>query len=410
MQKHLLNNMQLVFCLAATLFCSLGVAQTALPSVQPEVYQPLTAAQEALKNNQSQQAVSLAKEALAVSKITPAEQVLAQRTLAVAALAAKDFDQAIVSLEMLVTQPGLTAEQQRPFLESLMNACQQKKDHAGVVKWSRQYLAGGGSNPSVRPVLIQTLSVMHAHADVITEMLNKIQLDANAGQKTPENELRILAVSYRQQKDMAGYEATLLRLLETYPTKAYWAEAISRQASRPDANPRFELDLMRLMEDTGNLEDSSDINLMAELALRAGLPFDAKRVLDQGFELGVLGKGSGAAVHQKLRQQVAAKTAEDDKLQAAYEKSAKDSNAWMSLGDVCLSKQQWSQAVRWYKQADSAGNIRRESELVLHHAIALLRWGKADESRQMLEKIKDDKTAMEVANLWRIRSLTLSTR
>lgn len=402
--------MQLVFCLAATLFCSLGVAQTALPSVQPEVYQPLTAAQEALKNNQSQQAVSLAKEALAVSKITPAEQVLAQRTLAVAALAAKDFDQAIVSLEMLVTQPGLTAEQQRPFLESLMNACQQKKDHAGVVKWSRQYLAGGGSNPSVRPVLIQTLSVMHAHADVITEMLNKIQLDANAGQKTPENELRILAVSYRQQKDMVGYEATLLRLLETYPTKAYWAEAISRQASRPDANPRFELDLMRLMEDTGNLEDSSDINLMAELALRAGLPFDAKRVLDQGFELGVLGKGSGAAVHQKLRQQVAAKTAEDDKLQAAYEKSAKDSNAWMSLGDVCLSKQQWSQAVRWYKQADSAGNIRRESELVLHHAIALLRWGKADESRQMLEKIKDDKTAMEVANLWRIRSLTLSTR
>jgi hypothetical protein len=176
-----------------------------------------------------------AQEALAVSKITPADQLLAQRTLAVAALAAKDFDQAIASLEML----------------------------------------------------------------------NNIQLDAKAGQKTPENELRILAVSYRQQKDTVGNEATLLRLLETYPSKAYWAQAISRQVSRLETNPRFELDLLRLMEDTDNLVDSGEIILMAEPALRTGLPADAKRVVNKGFERGVLGKGSASADHLKLRQQLA---------------------------------------------------------------------------------------------------------
>lgn len=405
MKMIALNLKRTACCVLWALMGTMALAQPAAPSVQPEVYKPLMAAQEALKNNQAQQAVSLAKEALAVSKITPAEQVLAQRTLAVAALAAKDFDQAIASLEMLVTQPGLTAEQQRPFLESLMNACQQKKDHAGVAKWARQYLAGGGSNPSVRPVLIQTLSLMNAHADVITEMLNKIQLDEKAGQKTPENELRILAVSYRQQKDMVGYEATLLRLLETYPSKAYWAEAISRQVSRPEANPRFELDLFRLLEDTDNLEDANEYIGMAELALKAGLPADAYRVLDKGFKNGVLGQGREAAAHQKLRQQAEAKMAEDEKLIGAMEKSAKDSNAWVGLGDVWLSKQQWNQAAARYTQAWSAGAVRREAELALHHAMALIKSGQAAQGRQMLEKIKSDKTAMEVANLMRIYSV-----
>ena len=123
-------------CMALWMIVSGHAAAQTTPSVtvQQEVYKPLQAAQEALKNNQAQQAVSLAKEALAVPKISPAELTLVQRTLAVAALLANDFDQAIASLEVLVSQPGLTAAEQRPFLESLMNATQQKKDFPALVK------------------------------------------------------------------------------------------------------------------------------------------------------------------------------------------------------------------------------------------------------------------------------------
>jgi len=395
-------------CMVLWMIVSGHAAAQTTPSVtvQQEVYKPLQAAQEALKNNQAQQALSLAKEALAVPKISPAELILVQRTLAVAALLANDFDQAIASLEVLVSQPGLTAAEQRPFLESLMNATQQKKDFPALVKWARQYLSEGGTNPSVRPVLIQTLSVMNAHQDVVQELQIKLKMDAAAGKKTPEQELRLLAVSYRQLNDKPGYEATLLQLLEAYPSKAYWSEAINRQVNQGNANPRFDLDLFRLLEETGNLEDEVEYIRMAELALKAGLPAEAKRVLDQGFQKGILGKGNSASAHVHLRQQAASKMAEDEKLFAQTERAAKDGNALVGLGDVWLSKQAWTQAHSMYAKARAVGNVRREAELSLHQAMALFKMGEAAQSRDLLVKVMDDKTALAVANLWRIRTLT----
>ncbi len=402
--SRFLNTACLVVC---AILGGHAVAQTnPSTTVQQEVYKPLQAAQEALKNNQPQQALILVKEALAVPKITPSETALVQRTFAVAALAAKDFDQAIASLEFLVSQPGLTPAQQRPFLESLMNATQQKKDFPALVKWARQYLSADGTNASVRPVLIQALSVMNAHQEVVQEMLIKLKIDAASGQKTPEQELRSLAVSYRQLNDKPGYEATLLQLLEAYPSKAYWSEAINLQANRVNANPRFDLDLFRLLEETGNLEDEVAYIGMAELALKAGLPAEAKRVLDKGFQNALLGKGKSAAIHAQLRQQAASKLAEDEKLFAQIERAAKDGNAWVGLGDVWLSKQDWVQALALYAKARALGNVRREAELNLHQAIALFKMGEASQSRAVLAKVTDDMTAMAVANLWRIQTLT----
>jgi len=383
------------------------IAQTVAPgAVQMEVYKPLQAAQEALKISQPQQALTLAKEALSVSKITPYETYLVQRTLAVAALAAKDFDQATASLEVLLLQPGLSAVEQRPFLESLMSASQQKKDPAGLVKWARRYLDDGGTNPAVRPILIQTLSLLNAHQDVVQEIHIKMKLDAAAGQNAIEAELRLLAVSYRELKDTAGYEATLHQLLALHPSKAYWAEAIGRQLSLAQTNARFDLDVYRLSEETGTLEEAAEYVMMAELALRAGLPADAQRVMENGFKNGVLGKGDQASAHAKLRQLATAKLAEDDKLMVSLEKSAKDSNAWVGLGDVWISKQQWAQASAMYAKALAAGPVRREAEVYLHHAIALFKAGDAVASRALLAKISGDKTAMAVANLWRIRMLS----
>jgi len=383
----------------------LGAQTTAPISVQMAVYKPLQAAQEALKNSQPQQALALAKEALAVPNITPAETFLVQRTVAVAALAAQDFDQAAASLTLLLSQPGLSAAEQRPFLESLIFVSQQKKDLTGVVKWAQLYLRDGGANSSVRPVLIQTLSLLNAHQDVVQEMQIKMKLDAAAGQKPSEAELRTLAVSYRELKDEAGYEATLYQLLALFPTKAYWAEAIDRQSSQAQAHARLDLDLYRLSEETGTLDDAAEYVMMAELALRAGLPADAQRVLENGFQQGVLGQGAQASAHAKLRQLAAAKLAEDDKLMAALEKSAKDSNAWVGLGDVWFSKQQWPQASAMYAKALAAGPVRREAEVYLHQAIAVFKAGDAVASRALLDKINGDKTAMALARLWRIRML-----
>ncbi|WP_108365897.1 lipopolysaccharide assembly protein LapB [Limnohabitans sp. Bal53] len=364
------------------------------------MHQPLVAAQEALKNNQAEQALSRIREALAVAELTSAERTLVLRTQAVAALKAQNWNLAIEALEHLLSSPEVTAADRLPLLESLISAAQQKKDHAKVVKSARQYLKEGGPKPVVRLVMIQTLAVMGDHKQVVNEMQEKVRLDVAAGLKTPEQELRLLAVSQRQLKDNAGYQSTLRRLLEAYPSKAYWAEVIQRLAQQVSLNPRLELDLYRLLDQTDNLEEAGDYTEMAQLALKAGLPAEALRVMAKGFDVGILGQGAEVAAHNKLRTEAQKKVQEDERSFAQFEQSAQDSTAWAGVGNVYASQLNWAAANVAYAKALAVGGVRREPELRLHHAISLIKAGQKDAARQQLAAVQGDALAVELASLW----------
>lgn len=368
--------------------------------MRSEVLKPLAAAQEALKNNQAEQALSRIREALAVAQLTSAERTLVLRTQAVAALRAQNWDLAIEALEHLLSLPEVTAADRLPLLESLISAAQQKKDHAKVVKSARQYLKEGGPKPVVRLVMIQTLAVMGDHKQVVNEMQEKVRLDVAAGLKTPEQELRLLAMSQRQLKDNAGYQSTLRRLLEAYPSKAYWAEVIQRLAQQVSLNPRLELDLYRLLDQTDNLEEAGDYTEMAQLALKAGLPAEALRVMAKGFDVGILGQGAEAAAHNKLRTEAQKKVQEDERSFAQFEQSAQDSTAWAGVGNVYASQLNWAAANVAYAKALAVGGVRREPELRLHHAISLIKAGQKDAARQQLAAVQGDALAVELASLW----------
>jgi tetratricopeptide (TPR) repeat protein len=288
------------------------------------------------------------------------------------------------------------------LLESLINASLQLKDHARVAKWSRQYLQDGGSNPSVHLVLVQSLAASGQHAEVVTVMLGKVRQDASTGKKTPEAELRTLAVSYRQLKDDAGYMNTLKQLLSSYPSKAYWAEVIGRMSQQAGLNTRLELDLYRLLEQTDNMEDAAEYVEMASLALKAGLPSEAVRVINKGFDAGVLGQGSGAASHQKMRTDAEKKLREDEALFTQLEKSAKDGPSWAAVGDVYFSRQNWSAAHAAYAKAIEWGSLRREHEVRLHDAISLIQADQKVAARQQLAAVTGDPTAVDLAALWAI--------
>ncbi|MSP36328.1 MAG: hypothetical protein EXR25_11410 [Limnohabitans sp.] len=366
----------------------------------------LQAAQDALKAGQLDSALSLSQQTLAMPGITAIEKPLIQRTLAVAALQAKNFPLAVSTLENLIQEmPESTpAAQKKPLIESLLNASQQAQDFPKLVDWARIYLKLEGSNPSVRPVLIQTLSVLKRHDEVVQEMKEKIRLDEETKVKTPESELRMLAVSQRQLKDDSGYNGTLKRLLQNYPSKAYWAEIIPRVARQANFNARFDLDLYRLLEQTGNMEDAYEYVDMANLALKAGLPAEASRVLEQAYATGLMGKGSDAVNHQKLRQQIQQRFNEDEKALPALEKSAKDANALASLADVYAAKQKWDQSQAFYSKALAMGSLRREAETRLHAGIALFKLGQKAEANTMWDSIQGDATAIELAQLWKALS------
>jgi tetratricopeptide (TPR) repeat protein len=397
-------------CGAALLYSVSVAAQAQSPiqlpvktAIRPEVAMALQAAQVALKAGQLENALSLSKQTLAMPGITVFEKPIIQRTLAVAAMQAKDFQLAISTIENIIQEmpADATPAQKLPLIESLLSASQQSKDFSRVVVWARTYLKFEGSNSSVRPVLIQTLSLLKRHDEVIQEVKEKMRLDNIDKVKTPENKLRLMAVSQRQLNDDSGYNNTLKLLLQNYPSKAYWAEMIPRLSRQANFNSRFDLDLYRLLEQTGNMEDAYEYVDMANLALKAGLPAEASRVLEQAYAKGLMGFGSDVINHKKLRQQIQQRFNEDETALPALEKSAKDAIALASLADVYAAKQKWDQSHVFYSKALAMGGLRREAETRLHAGIALFKLGQKTEANTLWDSIQGDATAIELAQLWK---------
>jgi tetratricopeptide (TPR) repeat protein len=382
----------------------LGSSSTwAQANLRPEVQKPLLAAQEAFSKKQFEQAFKFANDAWAVPQLTPQERAMVLRSRAAAANALQNWDVTIESLEEVVGSANLDAKDRWVMLESLVGASQKKKDWPRVLKWVRAYVSADGPKPVMRSILIQTLSMQSEHRQVIEEMHKKLALDAQTQTKTGEQDLRLMAIAYKQLKDDAGYFEAIKRLLALYPSKAYWEDAIGLLANQPGFNARLELDLYRLLEETNNLEEPDIYIEMVNQALKLGLPAEAHRVLTKGFVAGVLGKGGQEALHQKLRLDVQKKLQEDESALPQLERSAKDGNDWSAIGEVYLSRQKWMQAHEAFAKAQSIGQVRREQELRLHHAIALFKIGQIDAARQQLAQIQSDPSAQGLAGLWMLR-------
>lgn len=369
-------------------------------ALRGEVHRPLVAAQEALKNNQLEQALRLAGEAAAVPALTPAEQQFVWRLQSVVALRLQQWDLAIERLERLLELAIVPVADRPALMEMLVNASIQKKDTARTVRVARQYLQNGGTNPAVRTALLQSLSMQGEHQQLMQLMTGYLDQDQAQKRQTPEIELRLMGAASRQLKDQLAYFNVLKRLLEAYPSKAYWADAIVRLTSLPGFNARYELDAYRLLAETDNLEESAEYTEMAELALKAGLPAEALRLLEQGLQKGILGKGAEAPAHTRLLNEARKKTQEDDAILPQLEQGAKDGNAWMAVAQAHAAKQNWAAAAAAYDKAFKAGDLRREEEAILRRGVALFKGGQKAQALAQWKTLQGDGTAAQMASLW----------
>ncbi len=371
-------------------------------ALRPEVAKPLAAAQEALKESKAVEALALARQAREVAGLTPAERVWVERVVAAAALIAKQDEAALPALEFLGASAEVPAAERAGFLEAQVQAAQRLRDYPRLVRAAQAYLAAGGTNLAVRLAMLQAMSLQGQHAQA-AQAVEALIAGGGAVPAPSERELRLMAASYKQLKNEAGYYRALKQLVARFPTNDYWIDLVSRIRNLPDFNPRLELDVYRLLEEAGGLDEGDDIAYMATLALKAGLPAQAARVLEAGFASKVLGTGPDAATHQRLRADAARRAADDEKNLPALEKAESDANAQAELAEVLASRGQWARANAAYARALAAGGVRREAEIRLHQGISLFKAGQAAQARAALEAVKGDPSAVELASLWLLR-------
>ena len=405
-----------IAALAITLMFGSVSAQTQAPAapaasdpaaktLRPEVANAVNAAQEAARAGQKEQAEGKLREAAAVPNLSMFEQAVIERGRGSVSLSTRDWTQAIRSLEVVVGSNQFSGADQLQMVELLAKLTYQEKDYLRAVSWLRRYVQEGGSDASLRDLLPQALYLANEFKAAAEELETRVAADEAAGRAPSEQTLRLLISSYVQAKDDAGYVRTLERMAMSYPKPEYWSELLSRVTKQPGFSDRLWLDVYRLRFAANLMRSADEYVEMAQLALNAGYPAEAMKVIDRGLSLSLLGNGKDAANHGALRER-ASKAAEKDSADLARAegaaRSTREGDALVNVGFAHVTAGTPAKGVPLMELGLAKGNLRRADEARLHLGQALWQAGRKDDAVKALAEVKGNDGSANLARVWSV--------
>lgn len=382
---------------------SIAHATEQAATVRPEIGKPLQAAQDLVKAQKYREALAKVHETDAIGGKTPAETFTIDRMRAVAAYGAGDNETAAKSFEAVIAAGRLPAGDQLKYVQTLGGLYYRLKDYPKAITWLSRYLKEGGDDPKMRALLVQTYYLNNDFARAAQELRADLQADDKAGRTPSEDQLQLLANLAARQNDKAGYASALERLVAHYPKKEYWADLLNRVQSKPGYADRLALDVFRLKLASGQLRSAAEFMEMSQLALQAGFPAEAKKIVELGFQNGVLGSGPEAERHKRL-QSLATKSAADDlKTMGQGEAEAvksKDGTGLVNLGFAYVGAGQFEKGIGLMEQGIRKGALKRPEDAKLHLAIAYLQADQKAKAIQMFKTVQGADGTADLARFW----------
>lgn len=253
--------------------------------------------------------------------------------------------------------------------------------------------------------------VTGAAARALSVSLFQRAIAANEAVGRPSSESlhrRALAVAYDGTQRINGApplapqvapQAILLaqKLVAAYPTAVNWRDALLDYRELAPADPALALDIRRLMRAADAIGGERDYLEFANLLGSAGLPGEARAVLDDGVTRGVLDTGKpaiAAAVAGVARRATADRAA----LPGLRARAAAGTGAQaLAAGDACFAFGQYGEAATLYQAALQKGG--EDPNLVnsrLGAALALA--GRRPEAEAALHAVTGPRT--DLAGFW----------
>jgi hypothetical protein len=384
-------------------------AEAAKPAdtVRAEVGKPIQAGRDLIQAKKYRDALAKVHEAEAVPNLTPYEKFVIDLTRGSAAQGAGENDVALSSFESVVASGRLPPADQSKLMAAVAEMHYQGKDYSKAISWASRYEKEGGNDPAVHQVLIQAYYLGGQYAEAARLLRAEIEAEEKADRVPTEDRLQFLASCYLKMNDNAGYSVALEKLVAHYPKKSYWADLIGRVQRKPGFSERLELDVLRLQLATGNLVKPEQYMVMGQLALQAGFPAEAKKIIDQGYASGVLGKGAEAERQNRLRDLANKQAAQDAAAIAQSESeatSAKDGDAMIAIGYNYVLNGKAERGLALMEQGLKQGPLKHPEEAKLHLAIAYVQAGQKARAVQLLQAVRGNDGTAELARLWLLQA------
>ncbi|MDE2147511.1 MAG: hypothetical protein KGJ24_12545 [Burkholderiales bacterium] len=395
-----------VLLVALATAASVGLA--AAEGVRAEVGKPLQQAAELLRAGKAKEALAKVREADSVPNKTPFEQLTIERMRAAAAQRAGDTKSAIQALEAIY--PKAAPAEQGQLAEQLASAYAQERNNAQASAWLAKAVQAGNNGPTVKQLQRYLESASGDYAAIARDAGAAVAAAEQAGRRPEEADLLRLADAQLRLGNLNGHVATLEKLLFDYPKKEYWAAYLARLQRKPGFSDRYALDVMRLRLATGNLTKAEDYMEMAQLALQASIPAEARHILDLGYKAGVLGTGPDAARQNRLRELAMKK---DEEAKASLARRAAEAatfgqgDALVQVGYAEAVQGEVEPGIALIKQGIAKGGLKYPEDAKLRLGMAELLSPKTKAAGlQTLRAVRGSDGVADIARLWMLQATT----
>ncbi len=396
-----------IMLLALWLAQASGVAAAApaKQTAREQVGKPVEAAEQLVKQKKLKEALAKLAEADAVPDKSPYEVYIIEATRAVVDIDSADYPAAIKAIDAVLSTGMLPPAEALQRRATLVELAYQTKDYPAVVTYAERYYEAGGEDAAPRLLMAQADYLQNDFADAARASQMVLQDEQKAGKPPSESVLQMLASSNYKQKDEAGYIDALKQLVATHPKQQYWVELLAAVRRKPGFADRLALDLDRLTAAVGAMERPEQYMEAAQLALEAGLPGDAKTLLDKGYAAGILGKGAGAERQQRLADMAKRESAGDDDGLARLAREAETAASglsWIKLGDAYASYGRYESAIAAYQKGIAKGGLVHPDDAQLHLGLAYLAGKQGEKAKAALSAVSAGDGARDLAQLWLI--------
>ncbi|MBI1732730.1 MAG: hypothetical protein HYR49_08200 [Gammaproteobacteria bacterium] len=396
--------------LAVTLLAaiSLGIATNSAAAeeqkVSSKVGKPLQEAHDLAQKKKLNEALEKVREAEAVSSKTAFEQFKIDQFKVFIQMQRGDYGAAGRAMEATIASGFLEPNEIVKTQKSLAQIAFQLKDYNKSIEYGKKYIQSAPGDLDMRLLVIQSQYLLKDYKGTATGLREVIGSAEKSGKEVKEDWLQLLMSAEFEQNNTSGVAETLDMLLKRYPTQKYWRDRLQMVQDLPGLGDRENFEILRLMNETGVLEDAEEYVELAELAIQLGLPGEAKTTLDKGFAGQVLGVGENADRQKRLLTMASTQAVDDSKSLAQVEKetaAAKTGDADVKTGEAYLSHGKIDAAVVALQRGLGKG-LTSTDGANLQLGIALYRMGKIEEAKTALAAVAQNKALAELARLWTI--------
>ncbi len=387
---------------------ALGFASAAAQEkVGAEVGKHLKDVQALLKGGKYREALAKLRDAEAVGNRNAGENAIIEQMRFAGAQGAGDPDTMVRAFETLKSAGRLGGAQNLQYLEAIAGTYSRLNQHPKALTWANRYFAEGGNSGAMKQVQTAAQFYSGDMGAIIKSTAAEIAATEKAGGVPTKDKLNLLLTAATRAKDGNTEALAAEKLLNYYPSKEQWADALSRVQSRKGFADRFTLDILRLRLVSGNMRGEGDYMELAQLAGGNGFPDEGMRAVDAGFAAGVLGQGKDAARHQRLKDFMAKKVADAKAGFAAAEAAArdtKDGNGLIPLGLQLAQRGEGKKGAAMIEEGIAKGNLKREDDAKLYLGMAYFLAGDSAKAQSTWRGVKGTDGSGDLARLWAIHA------